>query len=307
VHKKGGFDKSNPYKVGVKAFSKFGGGESMVKKFLVPVLLGFVLGFIALSGCDLLDLVTECTGPEITEEFQDTRQVAVGTKIKVFNTNGSIDISKWDKDSVEVFAVKKTRCDSSELDKVEIQVTMDPVNGGMTIKTVYIKKNARVTVNYEIKLPANVTVDSVDNTNGTILLDGVKGDAVVNTSNGQIDIENVDGWVSATTSNGAINITGTTGVLEAETSNGSIKVEIPNMRNEDVNIETTNGSIKAYISSNLNVNIEMRTSNGTISIHDIQIVVTESSSTLLKGTIGTGGPTIFIKTSNGNVDVYKLD
>jgi len=271
----------------------------MVKKFLVPVLLGVVLVFIALSGCDLF---------METEEFLETYQVAAGTKLKVYTFNGYIDISKWDKDSVEVYALKKTGRGRSELDNAQIEVT---TNGDMVVKAEYtMPTSPDVRVNFEIKLPADVIVDTISTSNGKIMLEGITGDAVANSSNGNIDISNVDGYASATASNGDVDITGATGVVKARSFNGNIKVEIADLKNGGANITTSNGRIKAYLSTSLNANIEMSTSNGKVSIDsDIRsyLNITEESSKSVKATIGTGGSTIYIHTSNGKVNLYKLD
>lgn len=271
------------------------GGENMFYKFSIYVLLlAISVSVPSLVGCGKLS--------KETEEFYKTYKVKAGTKIEVYNKNGDIDIHKWDKNYVEVHALKSTRHGKDELEKVKIEVN---TNGVMVIETKYIKKNAKVSVNYKIKLPANVIVDQIDNKNGKIEIEGTKGDALVTNSNGRIEIIDVDGYVSAKTSNGNINITGTTGIFKAETSNGNIKSEISNVKT-DVNITTSNGSIELFIRPNLNANIEAKTSNGKISVHDIQMVVSESSSNHLDGRIGDGGSKIYIKTLNGNIDLYKL-
>lgn len=268
----------------------------MVYKFSSYVLLLTVLVIIPLLlGCS--ESFVE------TEEFYEIYRAKAGSKLVVYNRNGDIDISKWDKDYIEVLALKTTRRGKSELEKVKIQVNVD---SDVSIKTKFIRNNAKVSVDYKIKLPANVIVDYIDNSNGKIELEGTSGDSILTTSNGKIVIKNVNGYISATTSNGKINITGTTGIMKAETSNGSIKAEISNIMSDDVNIITSNGSIELYISPNLNANIEMKTLNGNISIHDIQMVVSESLSNHIKGRIGNGGSKIYIKTSNGDIDLYKL-
>lgn len=268
----------------------------MVYEFSIPFLLSAILVSIHFFGCDV------AIGPGETEEFRKTFKVETGTKIELHNNNGNINISKWDNDHVEVYAAKKTRKGKSELEKVKIEIS---TNGDMIIKTRYIKKNAKVSVSYEIKIPAGVIVGHIDNSNGKIELEGTSGDAMVGTSNGEINIRNVDGYVSTETSNGKIDIVGTTGVLKARTSNGSINAEIPSIR-DNVNITTSNGNIKLYISPKLNANIEMRTSNGKVSIHDIQMVVSERSSTHMKGSIGNGGSELYVETSNGNIDIHRL-
>lgn len=263
--------------------------------FSIPGLLSIIL-LSTLLGCGVPD------GPEETEEFRKTFKVEAGTKIDIYNRNGAINVSKWDKDSIEIYAVKKTRRGRGELEKVKIEVNTD---GDIVVKTRYIKKNAKVSVNYEVKIPQGVIVDHIDTANGRIELSGTKGDAIVTTSNGEIKVRDVDGYVTAETSNGKIDIVGGTGILKARTSNGSINAEISDVR-DDVNIKTSNGSIVLHISPDLDANIELRTSNGKISIHDVPMVTSAVSSTRVEGKIGDGGSRIYVRTSNGSIDLYKL-
>ncbi len=256
-----------------------------------------------------------------TERFYETYTVKPGTNVNVYNRNGYIEISKWDKDEVEIVALKSTRRSKGELEKVKIEVT---TNGDMDVKTKYLKKTAKVAVDYAIKVPANVIVNHIESSNGRIYLKGTKGpstlrtsngrveventdgDVDVETSNGSISIENVGGYVNLKTSNGRINIIGTAGISKVRTSNGRINVEIPDIKGDEVGIKTSNGSIDVYISPNLNADIEMDTSNGKISLHDIELTVSEIKKTYLKGKLGEGGPKIFIDTSNGSIALHKL-
>lgn len=262
----------------------------------IPVLLSAILVPICLTGCGF------SSGAEETEAFRQTYKVEAGTKIEVHNMNGAIIIAKWEGDSVKVHALKKTRRGKRELEKVRIDVRTD---GALVIETVYVEGDANVSVDYEVRVPGDVVVGHITNSNGRIEVEGAKGDATATTSNGRVEIKNVDGYVSAMTSNGRINILGTTGVLKAETSNGSIRVEISDVKG-DCTVATSNGSIELYVSSNLNADLEMRTTNGEVSIHDVEIAASESSSERMRGRIGSGGNRMIVTTSNGDVDLHQL-
>ncbi len=285
----------------------------MYNKKLNPLLKLLVLIFFFLS--------INASSRRYTQKFQETYKVKPGTEISVYNRNGSIEIKKWDKDEVSVVALKGTNWGKSELDKVKIEVNM---NGNMEIRTEFLKKRAKVSVNYEIKVPEVVMVSQIESSNGSIELEGTKGPSKLKTSNGSIEVEettgnieaetsngkikvkNVDGFVSARTSNGAINIKGSGGLRKAKTSNGKIEVEIPEIKGDEVEIETSNGSIDLYVSPELNADIEMDTSNGKIEIHNVELTVEKLQKTYVKGKLGKGGKKIIVGTSNGSIDLYKL-
>ena len=70
---------------------------------IIAVVLCVVVAAVALSACRVVP------GPEEREEFRETYNVAAGSTVSVDTFNGSIEVSGWDKDYVEVYAVKKTR------------------------------------------------------------------------------------------------------------------------------------------------------------------------------------------------------
>ena len=264
---------------------------------IIAVVLCVVVAAVALSACRVVP------GPEEREEFRETYNVAAGSTVSVDTFNGSIEVSGWDKDYVEVYAVKKTRYGREELEKAEIRVTLD---GDLRVETIRHGVNVRVSVSYEVRLPSGVLAGRLHTSNGAVEVTGVQGDADVSTSNGRITIRDVDGYVTAHTSNGAISITGVAGVRKAETSNGAIKAEIRTLES-DLDITTSNGDIELHLADGIGANLEARTSNGRVSLHGVEVLATEMSNKEVKGTIGGGGPRLYAKTSNGDIDLHTLD
>lgn len=277
--------------------------KNMVRKHwftlgILPLIL--VMG---LNGCIGQFEPEPTPGEYTTEEFRNTYDVYPGTVLEVDNINGGIIVTSWDKDQVEIYALMKTQYGQDELDKVSIEVN---TGAKMVVKTKHPSMvTARVSVEYEIKVPEEVTVERLETTNGAIVLRDTTGDTTLHASNGGITVKNVDGSVKASTSNGFIEIEDVPGVREVSTSNGWIKVEIPALIN-DLEITTSNGAVTIYVAADLDADVKMSTSNGRLSVHDIQLTIKESSSTRIEGTLGDGGYDLTIETSNGNIDLYKL-
>ena len=225
--------------------------------------------------------------------------------MKVSTINGQIEINNWDGDTILLNAVKKSRIDKEELDLVEINSIES--DNQIEIVAKYVGQRTTIpSVDMNIKVPRNITIDTVITSNGAIQISGIKGDVKSTSSNGGIFIENVDGYVSATTSNGRIEINGTTGIADLATSNGNIEVEIFDFL-DDISIETSNGAITVYINSSLNTNIDMTTSNGQIAISGISLNLTLNEVKHKVGELGEGGNSIDIHTSNGNINLRKLE
>ena len=253
------------------------------------------------------------------EVFHQTYTVETDTEVEVSNVNGTIDISAWDEDYVDVHALKRTREDRDELDLVTIEVN---TNGIMEIKTVIQKRteedsflsrifgkiyrrSPKVTVEYTIKLPRSVILSRASTTNGNVEVYGTRGDSYVKTTNGDIAVEDTDGLIDAKSTNGRISITGGALTKNARTTNGSIEASLSDNFIDGSSISTTNGSIDLYLSPGINADIELRTVNGKISAGSFRMVVDTISKRQFVGTLGSGGKKITVRTVNGSISLNK--
>ena len=261
---------------------------------IVGILVVFLVG--GLSGC---------VGPQATDYFNGEYEANENTVLKATTLNGQIEITAWDGDTVSFNAVKKSSFDQEELDNVEINVIES--ENQIEIEAKYIgQRTTTPSVDMNIKVPRNVTVDSATTSNGAVQISGTKGDVKATSSNGAIVIENVDGYVSATTSNGRIEVRGTTGIKDLTSSNLGIYAEVYDFQ-DNISISTSNGGITVYINPSLNADIDMTTSNGQITISDISLNLTISEEKHKTGELGDGGNTLDIHTSNGNINLRKLE
>lgn len=259
------------------------------------------------------------------EKFLQSYSVNSGAKLEVQNLNGNINITGWANDVIEIEAIKKISDFSEgilagmikkvievtsgnpenekyEFENVVIEVKND--QDAIFVETKYLKKNSKIAVNYEIKVPSNIMVCIVDNSNGKISLENTFGDSNIKTSNGSIYVKNVKGIIKAYSSNGNIFVNAP-GISSLETSNGHIEAEISEIKN-DIDIKTSNGKITLNISSDINADVQLKTSNGKVSVSESEITKSHSSSNNFEGRIGTGGCHIRAVTNNGKIElVYK--
>ena len=284
----------------------------MKNRFVFSFIIAIIL-VSATSGC--VGTTNPVSGPDKVqieerekieaERFQKIYAVPTGAKLMVENSNGAVKIGVWDEKVVEVYAVKKSYYGKDELEKVHVEVDTDT---DFVIKTHMLATDPkpRVWVDYDIRIPRDLIVDSIASSNGGITLVGTKGDTTLTTSNGRIDVNNVDGYVNAITSNSEITIYDTTGIQGAMTTNSGIIAEIMNI-NQNIDIITSNGAIELYLSPDLNANIEMEDTNGKIFTHDTSMHLDKYSTNHVQGRVGDGGNNIFVETMNSNIDVYGLE
>ncbi len=279
----------------------------------------------ALALLVLLTVLSGCTGVpklEATEEFNRTVTVEPGSELVVINRNGGVNVNVREGETVTVSAVKRSAYGQGELDKVRIEVTeRDPLR----VETVHTGANPQVSVNYMIHLPPTVVLQRVESSNGPIELFGVRvngtelrtsngpvrvdgapgGDLAAASSNGGIEVRGVEGYVTARTSNAGITVEESGGVADLETSNGPVSADIPAVKG-DVTVSSSNGPVTLRLAEGLDVRVVATTSNGRIAANDLPLLLDESTGTRVSGTLGDGGATITVTTSNGDIDLSRL-
>jgi DUF4097 and DUF4098 domain-containing protein YvlB len=261
-----------------------------------------ILGMLTMV---LVNGLCGCVGPVVTDEFNGEYTINPYTFLSVTNLNGGIDIIGWDGDKVTVNAVKKSTYGTETLNRVNISVSQ--TENHLEIVTKYPdQKFVQAEVDYTIKVPYNVTIETVTTTNGAIDINNGSGDLLASTSNGAITLTDIEGIVSATTSNGHIEIRRTTGVSDVRTSNAAITAEVYSFQ-DDIRIETSNAAISLYLNPQLNATVDMITSNSKIHLQGIALNVSLLEDTHVIGTLGENGKRIDVHTSNANIYIYNLE
>lgn len=250
----------------------------------------------------LISVSAGCGSVLTSEEFIQTYQVRSGTIVDIINPNGSVTITGWDQDTIEIKVVKESLRGQEALDEVDINID---IADKLTIETVYPDINHLVSVNYEINMPGDLLVGTIECSNGNITLETVGGNPVLTTSNGSISAINVNGIVKADSSNGDITATGVRSLAGLSTSNGDITAELPALL-EKLEIKTSNGSVSLLLSPSLAVDLDAKTSNGSISISNLSIDKALFEQTHLSGEMNGGGYSISIETSNGSIELAPL-
>lgn len=229
-------------------------------------------------------------------------RVERGDHVEIKGINGEIRAERTSGNQVEVSA--RLRGKKSDPNEVRMEV-LEHANG-VTICAVYpskdrddpnecrpgkggkmnIKNNFDVRVEFTVLVPAGVNFIG-KTINGDVEALGLDGDVQVGTVNGGIDIS-TNGLAEASTVNGSITVSmdkaDWDGTLDFTTVNGSVTIEMPADLNCEVSVSTVNG----HIASDYPLTVE-----GRISPRH------------LKGTIGSGGRTLVVKTVNGSIDIRR--
>jgi len=203
------------------------------------------------------------------------------------NVTGSVQVEGWDRDAVEVRAVKITRSDPVDLSAVTVEVEIQP--GQVSVRTRYPKgEGADVAVEYHIYVPSRVLLSSVKTVNGSVSVHGVEGRGELHSVNGDVEVLRSSGRFSA------------------QTTNGNLRLELSGLDDGmPMNLETVNGSVLLGLPSTAAANLTVLNLNGEFSS---ELPVTPSgsgSSHNFRGKIGVGGDEITLRTTNGVVHLIR--
>jgi hypothetical protein len=293
---------------------------------------------IGLTGC--ADFAGMVSSDRFHEDFHYTFPVGQNARIDAESFNGPIGIEGWDRDDVEITGSKYAGTESArDAIKIDVHHTADSVeiraikpsdfsgNAGAKF-TLHVPRSAWVnrviTSNGAIQVEDVGRAEHLKTSNGAIKISGVHGEVDAHTSNASIDVTSLDGMATLKTSNGRIHADNLTGGLEAETSNGGIVATLASAPPTPVKLSTSNSSIELTMDKPPLSDIRAETRNSSITVHlpagtGAKISADTSNSSVacdfdlngenekghLSGTIGSGGHSIELTTSNGHIHIAK--
>jgi hypothetical protein len=233
----------------------------------------------------------EDTEPPHTENYT----VSESTQVTVLNgdSNGDIKVETWGKDYVELTWTKSTTWGKSELANADVKVTEAP--GRLDIETKLLSRNARVSVNYDIKLPRNALLAKVTAGDGKTNIAGTSGNTIVVAKFGSISVKNTSGYMDITAEKGNIRLEGTMGGAKLTTAESSIEVV-----NADGDIKATNSDGGITI-KDCKGDMTLETSGGGIHVSNLQGCVLLANTT--NAPISITGATAVKSAKTSNADI----
>lgn len=228
---------------------------------------------------------------KVTEEETFSYPLEEGGRLSVSNVNGSVTVTGGSGDTVEIIAIKKADSQKT-LDKIEIEITH-------TANSIVIETDLPDSdrwykfggdggqVTYEITVPEETNLDSIETVNGDVEISRVSGDVEAESVNGDLDISDLVADASFST------------------VNGDIEASFANLDGEqNVKAETVNGGITFRVPKNADVEISADTLNGGINARDFGLETDKGFvGSDLNGSIGSGSARMNVDTVNGSIKI----
>ncbi len=219
------------------------------------------------------------------EEFHKSYPFSADGRVSLKNINGGVTITAWDKNEVQVDAIK-TANSQQKLNDAKIDIVAG--SSAIDIRTKYPdgNNNNPASVEYTLHVPRKARLDKIELVNGRVKIDGVEGGVHAESVNGAVEASNISGEVRLSSVNGRV----------------SAALNAP----KAVNMETVNGAVELNLPSNAVGEINASTVHGGIS-NEFNIPVNRERwvGSELRARLRDGGPAIKLSAVNGGIQIHR--
>lgn len=248
-----------------------------------------------------------------------TERLAQGSKLWVKNRNGDIRVTGWDRDEVVLTAQirdsERRRVELVLLHKgpdLDIEAVFQQPSWSFGV---YVSPRCEMTLQVPRKLQGHfrtsngtVAAENLDGyarceaTNGSILVNHIRGEVQVDTTNGPIEARSLNARIKGSTTNGRIILEDVEGGVRLETTNGTIRARNLDGWGEGIRLESTNGTIDVDLGK-ASGDLVAENSNGSmeIKIPGAQVIELTKHSAHVK--VPGRTQSIRLETTNGNIRV----
>ncbi|WP_435358175.1 DUF4097 family beta strand repeat-containing protein [Haloarchaeobius sp. DFWS5] len=218
-------------------------------------------------------------GPSVSERETRTLSVDDGDALRIENRLGAVSVVGEDR--ADVLLDSEIRADSEEL---LAQTAVEATRHGDGIRVATSRPGwvqlGDVRVDLELRVPAELRVDSVETSSGDLDVHGTAGDPTVSASSGDVTVTDVAGAVRATASSGAVTIRAVDAVSRATASSGDIHVDV-------------DGVVE-----------KVQTNSGAITVEAERVARAEASSGTVRLRVDAVDADTVVSTSSGSVDLH---
>jgi hypothetical protein len=287
----------------------------------------------------IVSLFASVGATEYTFDYQKTLDVSEPVELSLYVVKGNVVVKGGAEDQIIIEAVKtvagSNREEAEEVaDHIEIKVRED--GSSVNVETNYLKminrsssfwskifggsgSNSYGSVNFTVTVPTRTSV-SIMCLDGQVELSSLEGEILVENSSGssrgeylfgpvtliqetgEIELNWIEGDIKIKSASSKISIIQVRGSIDLSTSAGIVNIQTELDSPKNYYVETTSGSIVFSVPTSSSAMLDIETQSGEIRT-EVPITVKSVSKKRLVGEFGSGGPTVSLSSSTGNVDV----
>ena len=265
-------------------------------KFLLITIISLLVCVISQSRVAASDVVAE-----------KTFDIVRGQVLEVRSDVGSVSVTTWDRERVEVIIENRSQgLRSRSVDYILDKYDFDLGTTSRGVSVIVASKSKQflgnwssgINLHFEIKVPTEFDLD-IKTAGGSIDVSDIKGDMALKTSGGSVKMGSIDGSVVAESSGGGITLGGATSDVDISTSGGGIKIGETRGK---VTAKTSGGSVTVDGASG---DTYVSTSGGGITLKNIagNIHASTSGGGIHAEFVGDIDSDCELKTSGGGITV----
>jgi hypothetical protein len=254
-------------------------------------------------------------------------------EVNLTTFDGAIDVRGWDRNEVFVQVEKRGR-EKESVDQISVvseqkgnRVSLEARQpGGRKYAfgmLTTLSRSAKLIAS--VPIGSNVTVHSGDGpisiervkgrielrtNDGTITGLDLSGDLLVRTDEGGVRLNTVDGRCDVVTGDGSIGLDGRFDLVRARTDDGTITVKVlPGSKvGENWSVMTGDGNAIIYLPDGLNADLDAESGDGHTRVDQALQVHVEGrvARRMLRGSIGSGGSLVRVRTTDGHILLKRL-
>lgn len=228
-------------------------------------------------------------------EFRRTVEFAAGGTLALENEAGNVEITGWEKDSVEVVAQgaaaepgEKRKVRAYGFWEVKPDVEIKQTEGSLSIRTQpFDGPGDNLPVDYVLRVP------------NSVILGGIR------IGKGNLTVSDIFGRLEASLDIGDLSVTNFSGSVDVSIGTGSADVEVLDVRDQDtIAISSREGDIVLRLESVAGARVEAEAPRGEVrSDFDLGAKTPAPS---VSGRIGTGGASVTLKASDGKIEIIAI-
>jgi len=222
-------------------------------------------------------------------EVRDLRPQRTDGRLSVDGrTNGGVWVSGWDRNEVLVRAKIQTWAETeAEARRLASAIRIRTDGGRIEAEEAETGRRSGWSVSYDVYVPRRTDLD-------------------LRTHNGGISVEGINGRVDVEALNGGVSIREVQGEVRGGTTNGGVTLALNGDRwiGQGVDLETTNGGVTIIVPERYSARLETGTVNGGMNV-DFPITIQGMVGRRLSTTLGSGGPLIRVRTTNGGIHLRR--
>jgi hypothetical protein len=255
-----------------------------------------------------------------SKDFKKTVAVDNGADFRLETDKGSVKLTSWDSNQVEIVArIDPPENESDDYQRRAVEAARIEVIGGgrtLTVRSNFDAVPSRdgafigmgnsknlPNIHYEIRAPRNLNID-VQIDRSKLEVQGFKGRVNLEADRSPVTASDIEGDLRLNIDRGKATLSNLRGGFEIDADRTDGQIQFANL-NSDSKIEIDRGEIDLHLTESQGLNVKTDFSKRTHFNSDFSIATSTPNKLNFEGTINGGGPRLMIHSDRGTINLKR--